>query len=123
MYVYIAKDKELSCRNNSCLIYLKHNQQCLTHHLPTQKLIISITIKRGKQTRASTGIDKRYSVIFTCLTYRVVQLELAGDLSTDCFMIALQRFTSRRGNPRSMWSKNGRNFVIANLELKSLLKA
>ena len=123
MYVYIAKDKELSCRNNSCLIYLKYNQQGLTHHLPAQWLIISITIKREKRTRASTGIDKRYSVLFTCLTYRAVHLELAGDLSTDCFMTALQRFTSRRGNPGSMWSDNVRNVVIAYRELKSLLKA
>ena len=52
-----------------------------------------ITIKKGKRTRPSTGTDKRYGVVFTCLTYRAIHLELAGDLSTDCFIMALQRFT------------------------------
>ena len=41
MYVYIAKGKELRHSNNFCPIYLEHDQQCLTHHLPTQELIIS----------------------------------------------------------------------------------
>ena len=40
MYVYIVKGKELSRSYNLCLINLKHVQQCLTHHLPTQELII-----------------------------------------------------------------------------------
>ena len=65
-----------------------------------------ITVKRGKRARASTETGKRYGAIFTCLTYRVIHLELINDLSTDCFIMALQRFTSRRGNPRSMWSDN-----------------
>ena len=36
--------------------------------------------------------------------------------------MALQRFTLRRGNPRSMWSNDGQNFIEANRELKFLLK-
>ena len=51
-----------------------------------------ITIKRGKQIRASTGTGERYGIVFTCLTYRVIHLELTVDLSTDCFRMALQRF-------------------------------
>ena len=36
-----------------------------------------ITVNRGKQTRASTGTDKRYGVVvFTCLTYRAYTYEL-----------------------------------------------
>ena len=81
-----------------------------------------ITIKRGKRTKASTGTDKRYGVIFICLTYKAIHLLLAGDLSTDCFIVALQRFTSRQGNTRSIWSNNGQTFVGANRELKFLLK-
>ena len=75
-----------------------------------------ITIKSGKRTRASAGTDKRYGVFFTCLTYRAILLELAGDLSIDCFIMALQRFTSRRGNPRSMWNDNSQNFDEVNRE-------
>ena len=33
-----------------------------------------ITIKMGKRTRNSTGTDKRYGVVFMCLTYRVMHL-------------------------------------------------
>ena len=36
--------------------------------------------------------------------------------------MVLQRFTSRRGKPRSMSSDKGQNFVGANLDLKFLLK-
>ena len=81
-----------------------------------------VIIKRQNWTRTSTGTDKSYGVIFTCLAYGAVHLELACDLSTDCFIMALQRFTSRRGNPRNMWSDNGQNFVGANRELKVLIK-
>ena len=77
-----------------------------------------ITTKRGKQTRASTGTGKRNGVVFTCLMYRAIPLELTGDLSTDCFIMTSQRFTSRRGYPRSMWSDNGQNFVEANQKLR-----
>ena len=57
-----------------------------------------ITIKKGKWTRA----EKKYVVVLTWLTYRAIHAELADDLSTDCFIMALQIFTSRRGNSRSM---------------------
>ena len=36
--------------------------------------------------------------------------------------MALQRLTSRRGEPRSMSSDKGKNFVVANRDLKLLLK-
>ena len=41
-----------------------------------------ITIKRGKLIKASTGTDKIYGIVFKCLTYRPIHLELADDLST-----------------------------------------
>ena len=78
--------------------------------------------QKGKTDQSKQGTYKRYGVVFTCLMYRVVHLELAGDLSTNCLVMALQRFTSRRGNPRSMWSNNGQNSVWANRELRFLLK-
>ena len=51
----------------------------------------------------------------------VVLLEIAGNLSTDFFILALQRFTARRGQPKTIWSDNGTNFVGANKELKTIL--
>ena len=59
--------------------------------------------------------------MFTCLTTRVVHLEVAEDLSTDSFILGLQRFIARQGQPKTIWSDNGRNFVGANRELKTIL--
>ena len=60
-----------------------------------------ITIERGKKTRASTATDKRYGVFFTCLTYRAIHLETAGDLSTDCFIMALQSLHRNEVTPEA----------------------
>ena len=38
-----CKRQRVRKSNNLCSIYIKHDQQCLTHHLPTQELIISAT--------------------------------------------------------------------------------
>ena len=120
MYVYIVKGKELSCSYNLCLIYLKHVQQCLTHHLHTGVDYFGpITIKRGKMTRRSTGTDKKYGAVFTGLTYRAIHLESAGYW---LLYNGLTRFTSRHGNPRSIWSDNSQNFVGTARELMFLLK-
>ena len=81
-----------------------------------------IIIKQGRKTRTNPGTQKRYGVLFTCMTYRAIHIELAGDLSTDSFILALKRFIARRGLPLYMWSDNGQNFVGANNELKSAFK-
>lgn len=53
---------------------------------------------------------KRNGCIFTCLKYRVVCIEIASDLSTDSFIIAMMRFVGRRGPPRVIYSDNGTSF-------------
>jgi hypothetical protein len=68
-----------------------------------------------------TGIDlacplflkggvKVWIVLFTCAVYRCVHLELVGTLSTESFLLALQKFICRRGRPETIWSDNGTNF-------------
>ena len=81
-----------------------------------------IVVKLSKRTRFNPALAKRYGVIFTCLTTRAVHLELAGDLSTDCFIMALRRFRSRRGNVKYIKSDNGTNFIGADRELKEAIK-
>ena len=76
-----------------------------------------MSVRRGRRA------EKRWGCIFTCLPTRAVHLELAGDLSTDSFIMALRRFRSRRGNPKSMRSNNGTNFVGATRELEEALKS
>ena len=75
-----------------------------------------IKVKRGRVT------EKRWGCIFTCLTTRAVHLELAGDLTTDWFIMALRRFRGRRGNPTSIRSDSGSNFVGAERELAEALR-
>jgi hypothetical protein len=65
--------------------------------------------------------EKRYGVLFTCLSTRAVHLELAGSLSTDSCIIAIRRFISRRGNPLEIHSDNGTNFKGAAVELKKAI--
>ena len=81
-----------------------------------------ILVKQGRRTRRSAGSAKRYGALFTCLTTRSIHLELAGDLSTDSFILALRRFRARRGNPRVIRSDNGTNFVGAERELREALQ-
>ena len=75
-----------------------------------------------RQTRSTKALTKRYGVIFACLTTRAIHIELAGDLSTDSFLLALRKFISRRGYVKVMRSDNGTNFVGANNELNLCIK-
>lgn len=54
--------------------------------------------------------EKRWGVLFTCMTVRAVHIEVASSLSTDTFLMVLKQFISRRGVPRQIISDNGTNF-------------
>jgi hypothetical protein len=70
------------------------------------------------------GTVKRYGLIFTCLTYRAVHLELLDDLSTDQCIMAIRRFLVRRGGSSHFYSDNGKNFVGAkNVLHKELMQS
>lgn len=58
--------------------------------------------------------EKRWGVLFTCLTTRAVHIEISPSLSTESFILALKQFISRRGIPRRIMSVNGTNFRGAN---------
>ena len=70
-----------------------------------------ILVKNSKRTRFTSGHNKSYGVVFTCFTTRATHLELAGDLSTDSFILALKRFIARIGQ-RSR--KGVRRFIFKN---------
>ena len=65
---------------------------------------------------------KRYGVLFTCLSMRAVHVEIAATLETDSFIMALGRFTARRGQVREIRCDNGSNFEGAENELKKAVE-
>ncbi|XP_076398077.1 uncharacterized protein LOC143266403 [Megachile rotundata] len=65
--------------------------------------------------------EKRWGVLFTCLTTRAIHLELAHTLSASSAIMALQRLVSRRGLPVTVYSDNGTNFRGASKELKEAI--
>jgi len=61
---------------------------------------------------------KRYLIIFSCLTFRCVHVEVACSLETESFLLAFHRFVSRRGVPLFVRSDNGTNFRRGELEIR-----
>lgn len=61
---------------------------------------------------------KSYLSIFICFATRVVYVEVVSDLTTACFVAALQRFIARRGLSNCVYSDNATNFTgVKNLSL------
>ena len=65
---------------------------------------------------------KRYGVIFTCMSSRVVHIEELDDMTTDASINALRCFIAIRGPVQQLRSDKGSNFVGARNELASALK-
>ncbi|XP_076648090.1 uncharacterized protein LOC143356360 [Halictus rubicundus] len=65
--------------------------------------------------------EKRWGVLFTCLTTRAVHLELAHSLSASSAIMALTRLAARRGFPLIIYSDNGTNFRGASKELRDAI--
>ncbi|GBP69845.1 hypothetical protein EVAR_89349_1 [Eumeta japonica] len=73
-----------------------------------------LTVKIGRTT------NKRYVVLFTCLTTRAIHLEIAASLETSSAIMALKRMIARRGCPTEIWSDNGTNLRGAARELHNI---
>ncbi|GFS53518.1 integrase catalytic domain-containing protein [Trichonephila inaurata madagascariensis] len=64
--------------------------------------------------------NKSWVVLFACVVYRCVYLELVTSISTECFIHAFRRFIAHRGRPSIVYSDNGTNFVVSSAELKKV---
>jgi hypothetical protein len=63
---------------------------------------------------------KLYILLFTCMSTRAVHLEICHDMTTAGLINALQRFFSRRGYSRHLYSDNGSQLVYAAAQVKRL---
>ena len=75
-----------------------------------------LTVRKFRKT------EKRYVLLVTCLATRAVHLEVANSLDTDSFLMALRRFMARRGQPKTILSDNGTNFVGGERELREAVR-
>ena len=66
--------------------------------------------------------EKRWGVLFTCLTTRAIHIELAHSLTASSAIMALQRLSARRGAPIVLYSDNGTNFRGACAELNEQIR-
>ncbi len=74
-------------------------------------------------TQGESQSVKTWGCIFVCMVTRAIHLELLEDSTTESFLRAFRRYTSRRGLPVRIWSDNGKYFVKANKELQRLCRS
>ena len=66
---------------------------------------------------------KRWCCLFTFLTTRAVYIEVVRSIDTDSCLVALKRFIARRGQPTTILSDNGTDFVGSTRELKEYINS
>ena len=67
--------------------------------------------------------SKVYVCLFTCAVTRAVHLEIVTDLTTENFMQAFRRFSSRKSLPKIMISDNASTYLAAANELDELFNS
>ncbi|KAK7889113.1 hypothetical protein WMY93_024673 [Mugilogobius chulae] len=70
------------------------------------------SVKSGRRS------EKRWGIIFKCMTTRAVHIELLSSLDTDSFLLSMRRFIARRGKPFELISDQGTNFRGGERELR-----
>lgn len=69
------------------------------------------------EVKVGRRIEKRWGIIFKCLTIRAVHLDVLNTIDADAFLMALRRFVARRGTPAELFSDQGTNFRGGEREL------
>ena len=75
-------------------------------------------IKTSHLRKAPT--EKGFLCVFVCFSTKAIHLEVVPAMTTEAFLAALKRFTSRRGLPTDIYTDNGGNFRGAANDLKQL---
>ena len=89
---------------DNAILKLPKKWQKMKNHFFLPKVKKWWTFKKQEKNEKSLKNDMLDSL--TCLTTCVIQLEMAGDLSTDSFM-SFKRFISWQGNTNIIFSDNG----------------
>ena len=71
--------------------------------------------------KAGRKLEKRYGCLFSCLQIRAIHIECTSSMSSDDFILALNRFIARRGCLLEFYSDNGTNLVGSVNELKHVI--
>lgn len=122
----------------------KHQRQCLECQKWRSKPVVpqmadlpAARLRLNQPPFWSTGVDcfgpytirigrrheKRWGIIFKCLTTRCVHLDLVPSMDTDSFLLALRRFVARRGKPYEILCDRGTNFRGGERELQEAFEA
>ncbi|XP_073725195.1 uncharacterized protein [Misgurnus anguillicaudatus] len=68
-------------------------------------------------------VEKRWGILYKCLTTRAVHIDLLHSLDTDSFLMSLRRFIARRGSPVELLSDQGTNFRGGERELREAFQS
>ncbi|XP_038053740.1 uncharacterized protein LOC119726178 [Patiria miniata] len=122
----------------------KHQRQCFecqkwraSPQVPKMGDLPPARLRLFKPPFYSTGVDcfgpmtckigrrseKRWGIIFKCMTTRAIHLDLLDSLDTDAFLMAFRRFISRRGKPFEILCDCGTNFKGGDNELRDAFAA
>ncbi|XP_073827784.1 uncharacterized protein [Musca autumnalis] len=125
----LAKKVQRQCL--TCFKYKATSLQQIMGNLPSVRLQPTRPFKHSgvdyagpitiKQSTAKNSVTtKGYICLFICMVTKALHLEAVTSLSTDAFIAAFRRFTSRRGLCSNLYSGCGTNFIGSNKELKIL---
>jgi hypothetical protein len=60
--------------------------------------------------KVGSNMRKGYIALFICAATRAFHLDLCANMSTDKYLLALQRFVGRRGLPHTVYTDNAQTF-------------
>ena len=113
----ICRSKHSTCHGSPSCLPFSDRLYSVSFREQRSRLFGPFYIKDAKG-----QIEKHYGLIFTCLVTRCVHLEAFPGLNTDTFLNAYRRVVSRRCQPATMLSDNGKIFIGASEELKRSVK-
>ncbi|GBP10380.1 hypothetical protein EVAR_73911_1 [Eumeta japonica] len=90
--------------------------------LPAARLHVSTAFYICRNRLFGRRREKRWGVVFTCLTIRAIHFEVAHSLDTRSCILCVRNFIAQRGVPREIYTDNGTNFKGAAKILNDSLK-